>query len=296
MDSKQIILFLISVLTFSIYFSCNEDVKNEKKSLVMESGYEYEHHIQNEGTKPQIGQVAYYYFSLKADDSLMMNGREAEMLSKTMIPKPMIKGAGITSPTLEGIKLMSIGDSLTVKVPLDSIPELPPDFGKFSAFYYTMVLVDIKNSEENKEIDVSDRIRYNAYMAEVDSLRKLVLEDYRAGKLDAEIIEKPSGLKIYIHKEGRGEIPKKGETVYMRYHGSMIDGSMFDSSFNAAHLYAVKVGSGTVVEGWDEGLGYLKRGTIATLFVPSDLGYGDEGYMPVIPPKTDLAYYIELVK
>ena len=295
---KKTLFFIASfcVVMILLFESCENGQNGPDAPLTMDNGYQYYHYTQNEGPKPKVGEVAYYYFTMYADDSLMLNGREAEMVSKTMIPKPIPNQDVVVSPTVEGIKLMSIGDSMRVIVPFDSIPELPPGYDKYENIYYDLVLIDIKSGEENSKIDFEERQKYNAILMETDSIAKLVLEDYRAGKLDDQIIEKPSGLKIYIHEQGSGPKPQKGETVYLRYHGSIVDGTLFDSSFNGKHLYTVKVGSGSVVDGWDEGLEYLNRGTKATLFVPSDLGYGDEGYMPAIPPKAELAYYIELVK
>ena len=104
---------------------------------------------------------------------------------------------------------------MRVIVPFDSIPELPPGYDKYQNIYYDLVLIDIKSGEENSKIDFEERQKYNAILMETDSIAKLVLEDYRAGKLNDQIIEKPSGLKIYIHEQGSGPKPQKGLQIPM---------------------------------------------------------------------------------
>jgi FKBP-type peptidyl-prolyl cis-trans isomerase len=51
-----------------------------------------------------------------------------------------------------------------------------------------------------------------------------------------------------------------------------------------------------VIPGWDEGISLLKEGAKATLFIPSELGYGEQGAPPVIPPNSELIFYVELQK
>jgi FKBP-type peptidyl-prolyl cis-trans isomerase len=297
MNKKQLLFFFNCFITLLFFNACNENRKEvDNAILMMDCGYQYQHFIQNEGPKPQVGEVAYYYFTFKADDSLLMDGRETAMISKMQIPKPLANPRKTVSPTLEGIKLMSVGDSMRVIVPIDSVPELPSNFKKFSNLYYDLVLLDIKSKEENARIIEEQKKKDNAYFEKIDQLVHEVLEDYKAGKLDDKITEKPSGLKYFLNEEGNGEVPLEGETVQVNYHAMLIDGRLFDSSFSKSFTFPVKVGAGSVIAGWDEGLTYLKRGSKATFFIPYDLGYGDDGYPPAIPPKAELVYYIELVK
>ena len=289
--------FLFLAMIFFIV-SCENNKAAEKNMqlLTMDCGYKYKHHIRNEGPKPQVGEVAYYYFILRADDSLMMNGRDAGMISKTQIPVPLSNPQAVASPTLEGLKLMSIGDSMTVIVPLDSIPQMPPGFEKFKNFYYDLVLIDIKSQEENLKIIEEESNRNKAKVEEISIFVKQVIDDYQAGKLDDKMTEKPSGLKYIIHEDGKGQIPEKGETVQVRYHSLLSDGKPYDSSFPNSHTYPIKVGAGSVTAAFDEALTCIRRGTKATFFVPSQLGYGEVGVPSFIAPNTDLVYYIELVK
>ncbi len=287
--------FFISLMAFCL-MSCNEESPVGNELLTMENGYQYIHHIQNEGPKPQVGEVAWYYFSYSADDSLMMDGRDAGMVSRTQIAEALRDGRRISSPTVDAIRLMSIGDSVTVIVPADSIPELPPGFENVENFYYDLVLIDIKTKEENARIVEAEQKQNSIRTAEIDSLAKAVIEDHKSGKLADEIVEKPSGLKYFIIEAGSGAVPQEGEVIQMRYHAMFSNGETFDSTFPGGNSFPIKVGAGTVTPGLDEALTYLNRGTKALVFVPYALGYGEEGIPSFIPPKSDLAYYVEVVR
>ena len=111
----------------------------------------------------------------------------------------------------------------------------------------------------------------------------------------------PSGLKITITKEGKGDKPKKGAKVYVNYIGTLAsNGVEFDNS--EGYPIDFILGTGQVIKGWDESIAMLRKGSKATLYVPAKLGYGEKGY-PMsegegvsIPPNTDLIFEVELKK
>jgi peptidyl-prolyl cis-trans isomerase A (cyclophilin A) len=105
-----------------------------------------------------------------------------------------------------------------------------------------------------------------------------------------------SGLHYVIEKEGSGKIPKPGEKVSVHYTGTFMDGKVFDSSLPRKQPLEFQVGIGQVIPGWDEGIGLLKEGSRATLYVPSELAYGKRGAGGVIPPDTPLIFKVELLK
>ena len=71
---------------------------------------------------------------------------------------------------------------------------------------------------------------------------------------------------------------------------------MFDNSYERGEPIDFQLGVGSVIPGWDEGFALLKEGTKATLFVPYSLAYGEAGSPPVIPERSDLIFYVELLK
>lgn len=108
--------------------------------------------------------------------------------------------------------------------------------------------------------------------------------------------ELPSGLKIFITKQGEGVKPKKGQKVKIHYTGFLRDGSVFDSSVKKNRPFETNIGVGRVIQGWDEGILELNIGTKAILYIPSHMAYGSRGAGRVIPPNSDLIFEIELLE
>ena len=107
--------------------------------------------------------------------------------------------------------------------------------------------------------------------------------------------ETPSGLFYSITKEGSGATPEKGAQVAVHYKGTLVDGTVFDSSYQRDEPIKFKVGVGQVIPGWDEGILLLTKGAGARLVIPSHLAYGAQGAGGVIPPDATLIFDVELV-
>jgi len=104
-----------------------------------------------------------------------------------------------------------------------------------------------------------------------------------------------SGLRYKILNKGNGPAAEKGKTVSVHYEGSLLNGQVFDSSFQRNEPISFQLGVGQVIPGWDEGIQLLKVGDKARLVIPSDLAYGAAGAGGVIPPNATLLFDVELV-
>eukprot|EP01038_Epipyxis_sp_PR26KG_P004124 gene4124-5878_t len=107
-------------------------------------------------------------------------------------------------------------------------------------------------------------------------------------------VESSSGL---VYKEvlaGSGPQPSVDSTVVVHYHGTLIDGTVFDSSTLRGDPLTFPLKN--VIRGWIEGVTMMKLGGKATLVVPSSLAYGDSGSPPVIPPGATLIFDVELLE
>jgi len=121
-------------------------------------------------------------------------------------------------------------------------------------------------------------------------------EEYVANFLDCndDAVKTDSGLVYYSMKEGEGATPKTADTVEVHYHGTLTDGTVFDSSVDRGQTISFPLGG--VIKGWQEGLAMMKEGGKATLIIPSDLAYGDAGSGDTIPPGATLKFEVELFK
>ncbi len=103
-----------------------------------------------------------------------------------------------------------------------------------------------------------------------------------------------SGLRYKIIEAARGQKPSRGQRVAVHYRGSLLDGTVFDSSFERNEPIEFSLGTGQVIPGWDEGIGLLGVGDKARFIIPSNLAYGSRGAGGVIPPDAALVFDVSL--
>jgi len=107
------------------------------------------------------------------------------------------------------------------------------------------------------------------------------------------VVTLPSGLQYQILKEGNGPKPTAADKVKTHYHGTLIDGTVFDSSVDRGQPISFPVGG--VIKGWTEALQLMPVGSKWRLFIPSDLAYGERQAGPKIGPNSALIFDVELL-
>lgn len=103
----------------------------------------------------------------------------------------------------------------------------------------------------------------------------------------------PSGLQYEVLNEGSGKTPSASDKVTTHYHGTLIDGTVFDSSYERGQPATFPVNG--VIAGWTEALQLMKEGAKWRLYIPSNLAYGSQGAGDVIGPNTTLIFDVELI-
>ena len=103
-----------------------------------------------------------------------------------------------------------------------------------------------------------------------------------------------SGLQYEVLTEGTGKQPKASDTVSCHYHGTLIDGTVFDSSYQRGE--ACEFGLRQVIAGWTEGVQLMKEGAKYRFYIPYNLAYGERGAGQSIPPYSALIFDVELLK
>ena len=104
-----------------------------------------------------------------------------------------------------------------------------------------------------------------------------------------------SGLQYQHLVVGSGVEAVAGKSVIVHYTGTLQEGSKFDSSVDRNKPFTFTLGAGQVIPGWDEGVAGMKVGGKRKLVIPPDLGYGAQGYPPVIPANATLTFEVELL-
>lgn len=107
------------------------------------------------------------------------------------------------------------------------------------------------------------------------------------------IISLPSGLQYQVLKESTGVKPAATDKVKVHYTGSLLDGTVFDSSVQRGEPLEIAVNA--VIPGWIEALQLMPVGSKWKLFIPSHLAYGDSGAGPAIKPGSTLIFEVELL-
>jgi FKBP-type peptidyl-prolyl cis-trans isomerase FkpA len=141
------------------------------------------------------------------------------------------------------------------------------------------------------KLDALARTRSTATAAAEKTRSKTVVE---AAAREPGAVKLPSGMVIRTTKPGTGPNPTAADQVKVHYHGTLTDGTVFDSSIKRNEPATFPLGG--VIKCWTEGLQHMKVGEKATLTCPSDLAYGDNGRPPTIPGGATLIFDVELLE
>lgn len=108
------------------------------------------------------------------------------------------------------------------------------------------------------------------------------------------VTELESGLQYQVLTEGTGKKPSATDTVKCHYHGTLIDGTVFDSSVQRGQ--PAKFPLNMVIKGWTEGVQLMPEGSKWRFFIPADLGYGNRQVSAQIGPNATLIFDVELLE
>ena len=154
-------------------------------------------------------------------------------------------------------------------------------------------------SEKSPDISYDEAKQIiNDYFAKLQAeqveLNKKAGEEFlRINKERSGVVTLPSGLQYEILKKGTGAKPKATEKVKCHYHGTLVNGTVFDSSVQRGE--PATFGVSQVIKGWVEALQLMETGSKWRLFIPSDLAYGSRGAGDIIGPDSALVFEVELL-
>lgn len=276
---------ILSLLALTMFYSCDSQEQSNKVA-----GYEVEYHEQNPLTdgRAQAGDFVEYTINIFSGEN--------QVVPEAMEQSTQIN-AGNEDPISEVLKTMSVDDSVSIYVPMDSLPpeaQGDPKITEEGIVYHIKMnrIVD----EESYMLEQSEmREAQAAQKLQVDSLLDVYLTKYEEGTI-ADLQSTENGVEFVVLDEGAGAPVMKNDRINVHYVGRLIEtGDEFDNSLERGQPLPLEVGVGSVIKGWDEGLLQFKRGDIGLLFIPSDLAYGEAESGP-IPPNSDLLFYVDILE
>jgi FKBP-type peptidyl-prolyl cis-trans isomerase FklB len=164
---------------------------------------------------------------------------------------------------------------------------------------FAQAISDVLNGNNTAITHNEAREIVNKYFEELEA--KMNAESIEKGKAflaenakKEGIVTLPSGLQYQVLKEGNGKKPAATDRVKCHYEGTLIDGTLFDSSIKRGQ--PAVFGVNQVIKGWVEALQLMGEGAKWKLFIPSELGYGAQQAGELIPPHSTLIFEVELIE
>ena len=164
---------------------------------------------------------------------------------------------------------------------------------------FAQAIADVLNRKETAISHNEAREIVNKYFAELEE--KMNAENIEKGKAflaenakKEGVVTLPSGLQYEVITEGNGKKPSATDRVKGHYEGTLIDGTLFDSSIKRGQ--PAVFGVNQVIKGWVEALQLMGEGSKWRLYIPSELGYGAQQAGEMIPPHSTLIFDVELIE
>ena len=163
---------------------------------------------------------------------------------------------------------------------------------------FAQAIKDVVSGAELKISDSEAQTIVNKFFEETQAAQagaaKSEGENFLAENAKKEgVVVLPSGLQYQVLKEGTGKQPKATDQVECHYEGTLINGQVFDSSYQREQ--AATFGLNQVIAGWTEGVQLMKEGAKYRFFIPYNLAYGERGAGQSIPPYAALIFDVELL-
>ncbi len=290
--------YVILICTVLVATGCSE-----KKSP---GGVKYKVHRKGDGKEVAFGQFLVMNMELKdSKDSVWFSSKE--MGSPVIIPMPdasMEKDDGEYGV----FKILTKGDSVSFQLTAETMftktrkRPVPANVDPKSLFSFNLSIRDTWSKEQ-----------VDAYQQKMMADSDLIQSKRESEMIDAYLKEKgivaqstSSGIRYVVKKEGKGELAVAEQTAYVHYACYSLNGKLFDTSIASVakendfdnqgrnEPYPVVVSKSNVIKGWHLMLALMNKGMQVTAYIPSSLGYGQQGRGPSIPPNTILVFDLEV--
>ena len=226
---------------------------------------------------------------LTGRDSVLQSSRQ--LAHGQPVPIPMPTGFRKGSPE-EAFAILQPGDSAVFRLPADSLfrgRPVPPELRR-SGNVLVLQATAVRMVDQATAMAAAQRLQQEVMNAGIT-------EYLKTNNLTTKAQKTAGGTWYVITKRGTGALPQPGQTVSVRYRGTVLaTGKEFDSSDkHGGTPFDFTLGQGQVIQGWDQGIAMLPKGSTAILLIPSSLAYGTRGAGADIPANATLRFDVELV-
>lgn len=290
LQSITLIAFAISII------AC----KKESGTFKTAKGYEYTIHQKGSGAVAKTGDYVFYTITSTTDaGKVLQEVTDPEASQPIKLVDPTSE-EGKQNIWLEAFAKAQVGDSMTLIMPIDSMPMAYPDpsLEGAKAMHFNIAIkkiLDEKGFEElqkKKQEEMAVKAEAGKQVAAgIASTIVQTIADVKSGKLKTTDLS--DGVKVFLNEAGSGAKGADGKIASVNYYGVLENGTMFDNSFERGQEFSFPIGQGQVIKGWDVALANLKEGDKATVFIPAAAAYGEQG-SGSIPGNSPLVFYIEV--
>jgi FKBP-type peptidyl-prolyl cis-trans isomerase len=301
---------LITILMLVITVGCSQD-----EFTTTDTGLTYKYLAKGSGERPADGDYLTMHIAYFAEDGhkIYSSADKNELSALGYVDSLMVANGSLE----ECFRFIGKGDSVMLVVNSEKLftesfrRPLPDTIAADSKITIYIGIHDVYTPEEFQQYRMEEyqKAQEKAAVAAGEQLEKDIAEiDAFLQKEGLEAIALEEGLRYIILEDGTGEYPVDGQRVRVNYTGSLLTGEMFDSNnpedakrgnvFDERRNYEpfeFVLGQGSVIKGWDLGVGLIKEGTKARLYIPSVLAYGPRQRSAVIKENAILVFDVELL-
>ncbi len=225
-------------------------------------------------------------------DSVLQDTRKEGQPGKGMVQAPQAAPGAFKGTFENGLRLLSVGDSATILVPIDSLIKtvqapLPPFLKPGTDLKYSVRILKVQTKAEFEKEMQAQAAEAKKLAAKQIEKEPALIAAYVA-KTGKTFQKTASGLHYFIEKAGSGASPKMGETWVVNYRGTFLNGKEFDKGSGS------EMPLGQMIPGFNEALTLMKAGGKATFVIPSTIAYGEQPRGP-IPGNSVLVFELEVI-
>ena len=201
--------------------------------------------------------------------------------------------------TMSAQKLTNEIDSVSYSLGVNIGENLKTQFPDINLKNFELAIKNVLDNQKEPKISGADaqKVIQNYFQKQQAKVSESVIEEGKKflteNSKKVGVVTLESGLQYEIIKSGEGAKPTINDQVTTHYHGTLLDGTVFDSSVERGQPATFPVSG--VIKGWTEALQLMTVGSKWKLFVPYDLAYGERGAGPKIGPYTTLIFEVELI-